>query len=169
VDGVTQRKVCQRISVPLRTCIATMASPPTCTCARATSLRQQLLSENPLHTHSSLGNNQLNGTIPSSLSSLTELQSLCVLSLDAFVSSDSFHLRTHSSLYGNQLTGSIPSSLSSLTGLSYLCVPRLDASVSSDSSPLHTQLPLQQSTQRKHSVQPDQLDGAAVAVRTYLH
>ena len=67
--------------------------------------------------------NQLSGTIPSSLGSLTGLTYLCVRRA---AGRHCTVLRcpacAFSALYTNQLSGTIPSSLGSLTGLRKLCV-----------------------------------------------
>jgi len=79
--------------------------------------------EAPTCTLSYLQYNQLSGSIPSSLGSLTGLQQLCVC---RGASRNHPALRrlacALSYLNNNQLSGSIPSSLSSLSGLQYLCV-----------------------------------------------
>ena len=72
---------------------------------------------------SDLDNNQLSGTIPSSLGSLTLLWYMCeprrpsaaqlLIALTGYVRSD---------LSGNQLSGTIPSSLGNMTALQSLCV-----------------------------------------------
>ena len=86
--------------------------------------------ELPRSVRSILANNTLNGTIPTSLGSLTALKQLCVPAYDAAASyyCHCAELRwpacVRSSLSGNQLSGSIPSSLGNLTQLMYLCVPR---------------------------------------------
>ena len=81
---------------------------------------------------SNLQSNQLSGSIPSSLGSLTGLQILCVrrtaLSLQpAVLRLRGVPARARSWLGQNQLSGTLPSSLGSLTGLQQLCVRRLTA------------------------------------------
>jgi hypothetical protein len=72
--------------------------------------------------------NQLSGSIPSSLGSLTALQELCVRRCCCCL--HGMVLRrcavcARSYLHVNQLSGTIPSSLGSLTGLQQLCVRRV--------------------------------------------
>ncbi len=74
-----------------------------------------------------LFNNQLSGSIPSSLGSLTALQYLCVLRnccSHCKILRQRARACARSNLGYNQLIGSIPSSLGSLTALQYLCVHR---------------------------------------------
>ena len=74
---------------------------------------------------SSLYYNQLSGSIPSSLGSLTGLHVLCVRRAEGRPCTA---LRRPASalsqLSSNQLSGSIPSSLGNLNGLQSLCVHR---------------------------------------------
>ena len=74
---------------------------------------------------SDLWNNQLSGTIPPSLGSLSGLQRLCVCrAADRYCTMLRCPACALSYLDNNQLSGIIPSSLGSLTGLQRLCVRR---------------------------------------------
>ncbi|RAJ93002.1 Leucine-rich repeat (LRR) protein [Larkinella arboricola] len=75
-----------------------------------------------------LDNNQLSGSIPTSLGNLTQLQSL-LLNNNQFTGSIPTSLGNLTNLeylylYGNQLSGSIPESLGNLTRLQYLMLDR---------------------------------------------
>ena len=79
----------------------------------------------PVCVRSNLGGNQLNGTIPSFLGSLTGLTALCVpcRSFAASLAAETAHPAcVRSDLSYNQLSGTIPSSMGSLTALQQLCV-----------------------------------------------
>jgi hypothetical protein len=124
-------------------------------------------------THRYLYGNQLNGTLPSSLGSLTALQYLCVCAEGCCL--HCMVLRrcavcARSALYNNQLSGSIPSSLGSLTALQYLCVRRscccLRCMVLRRCAvSMCPQLSLQQPAQWRHPIEPGQPDGITVSVR----
>ena len=78
--------------------------------------------------HSDISYNALNGPIPDSLGSLTNMNYLCarlpasptVLSMLSFPAPPSRHHRYLG--WNNVLNGTIPSSLGSLTELTFLCV-----------------------------------------------
>ena len=68
--------------------------------------------------------NQLNGTIPPGICSLTSLISLCVRIMHKPAGvAEALGLAIHarSSLSNNQLSGSIPTDIGSLTALTFLC------------------------------------------------
>ena len=76
-----------------------------------------------LYLFSYLYNNQLLGTIPSSLGNLTALQFLCVRRADCCLCTAlTRYACALSELDNNQLSGTIPSSLGNLTALQQLCV-----------------------------------------------
>jgi len=116
------------------------------------------LCTHPAHVfHSSiryLNQNQLSGTIPSSIGSLVDLRFLCVnQSINQFTNTwhtlmrkrlNGCELCTHPApifhssiryLNQNQLSGTIPSSIGSLQSLYRLCVPRSISFISSYSQP----------------------------------
>jgi hypothetical protein len=64
-------------------------------------------------TYLHLYGNEISGSIPASLGSLTRLKSLCVREIELLALAKL--RRIHSQLYTNQLSGTIPASLSSLT------------------------------------------------------
>lgn len=75
--------------------------------------------------HRDLSGNQLSGTLPPSLASLTAMTNLCVrFSALPIRTSLQPHFQTSmcSDLHGNQLSGTVPQSFGSLTGLTWLCV-----------------------------------------------
>ena len=68
-------------------------------------------------------NQQLSGSIPVGLSSLTQLTYLCVRRSEmSGCGTDGGASRIRRSLEANHLSGSIPASLSSLVQMKYMCV-----------------------------------------------
>ena len=103
-------------------CAAILVRAPSCCCVHCTVLRRCAEC-----ARSGLSSNQLSGSIPSSLNSLTVLVQMCVRRSCCCV--HCMVLRccavcARSELMNNQLSGSIPTSLGSLTALNFLCVRR---------------------------------------------
>jgi hypothetical protein len=74
------------------------------------------------HCNRYLYNNQLSGSIPSELGSLSQLTHLCVLNVYAERVLMRCLCHYNRYLFNNQLSGSIPSELGSLSQLQVLCV-----------------------------------------------